>query len=150
MTKKTLFFLLSLSFFITSCEKDDFCSEATTPKLIITFYDAEAPSERKTLPIYVWAEGKENIYEKVVTDSIAIPLNTQTNQTKYYMSNQTIEDFFEISYETEDEFVSRSCGFKTLFKSLSITEYSEEWIKNMQLNNSEITNEEAAHLSIFH
>ena len=53
-----IFFLICLG--ITSCEIDDFCSKGTTPRLIISFYDFDDPTEYKEVPMYAWAEEMEN------------------------------------------------------------------------------------------
>ena len=45
--------------FLTGCEKDDICPESTqtTPQLIITFYDATAVEQSKTVEsLAVYAE----------------------------------------------------------------------------------------------
>ena len=53
--KKPILFLLLIVVFISSCEKDDFCIEPVTPNLIIRFYDADNPTEFKSVSeLYVW------------------------------------------------------------------------------------------------
>ena len=77
MIKKITYFI-SVLCMISSCEKDDICTQnPLTPSLILRFYDAEDISALKTATsLYVWADGKDSIYQNVTTDSIAIPLNS--------------------------------------------------------------------------
>ena len=76
-----------------SCQKDDFCIDATTPQLIIRFYDNDEPTEYKsTTGLYVWANELDTIYNNISTDSIAIPLNPSLDFTVYHLSSGTIED----------------------------------------------------------
>ena len=78
-----------LSIIITSCEKDDYClKNPVTPNLILRFYD---DSNRETLKsveeLYVWSTGKDSIFSNVKSDSIYLPLNSNTTKTVYHLSN---------------------------------------------------------------
>ena len=149
--RKYLILLFILSFTLINCEKDDICIETTTPKLIVVFYDNAIPAEKKEVSVLtVWAEGQANLYDKKSTDSISIPLDLTQNRTTYIFDNKTIKDTIEFTYERKDVFVSRSCGYKTIFENLQIESRSANWIKNDTLKNTTIDNETAIHLSIFH
>lgn len=149
--RKYLILLFILSFTLINCEKDDICIETTTPKLIVVFYDNAIPAEKKEVTVLtVWAEGQVNLYDKKSTDSISIPLDLNQNRTTYIFDNKTIKDTIEFTYERKDVFVSRSCGYKTIFENLQIESRSANWIKNDTLKNTTIDNETAIHLSIFH
>ncbi|OGS72334.1 MAG: hypothetical protein A3F91_06745 [Flavobacteria bacterium RIFCSPLOWO2_12_FULL_35_11] len=149
--RKYLILLFILSFTLINCEKDDICIETTTPKLIVVFYDNAIPVEKKDVTVLtVWAEGQANLYDKKSTDSISIPLDLNQNRTTYIFDNKTIKDTIEFTYERKDVFVSRSCGYKTIFENLQIESRSANWIKNDTIKNTTIDNETTIHLSIFH
>lgn len=156
MKKKSLFILLLVSLF-TSCEKDDFCIEPVTPNLIIRFYDASNTSDTKSVSeLHVWPEGRDNIYTDVVTDSIAIPLDVNNNQTIYNLSKGTTQDVLTIDYEVEEVFVSRSCGFKAIFNNVTIST-TNNWIVSLSTDSvtstttiTTIEDESAAHVQISH
>jgi hypothetical protein len=145
--------LLILCVTLINCEKDDICIDTTTPKLIIVFYDNAIPNGiKKRLLDSVWVDGKNSIkeFEKLSLDSIAIPLDLNQNMTKYIISSNSIRDTIEFTYNRKDIFVSRSCGYKTIFENLQIESITRNWIKNDTIKNTTIENETATHLTIFH
>lgn len=149
--RKYLILLFILSFTLINCEKDDICIETTTPKLIVVFYNNEIPSTKKLVTsLTVSADSLGNIYENKSLDSIAIPLDLTQNNTLYILKSGTIIDSINFTYDRKDVFVSRSCGYKTIFENLQIESRTANWIKNDTLKNTTIENETAAHLSIFH
>ena len=147
--KKIVLFLLLIAT-VLSCEKDDICINATTPNLIIRFYDNTDKTVLKSVPtLYVWATDKDSIRENVSVDSLVIPLNTLQDISNYNFSSNSIVDEVTINYTRSDEFVSRSCGYKTIFDNLSITTTSN-WILDSEIINSTVNNETSAHLYIYH
>ena len=150
--KKIIFLLGFLSIIITSCEKDDYClKNPVTPNLILRFYD---DSNRKTLKsvdeLYVWSTGKDSIFSNVKSDSIYLPLNSNTTKTVYHLSNGSSVDTFTITYTPEEEFVSRSCGFKINFQEVSFSS-NTFWIKDFTPSSlTTIDSQNAAHVQIYH
>ena len=143
--------LFILSFTLINCEKDDICIEATTPKLIVVFYNDSIPADKKKVDsLTVWADEKGKIYENRSIDSIAIPLDLTQNSTLYKFKSGALIDTINFTYDRKDVFVSRSCGYKTIFENLQIEIRSANWIKNDTIKNTTIDNETAVHLSIFH
>lgn len=149
--RKYLILLVILSFTLINCEKDDICIETTTPKLIIVFYNNDIPATKKAVAsLTVSADSLGNLYENQSIDSIAIPLDLTKNSTFYKFKSGSIIDSINFTYERKDVFVSRSCGFKTIFENLQIASRSANWIKNDTIKNSTIENETATHLTIYH
>jgi hypothetical protein len=149
MKKNRLVFLLLMTL-LGACENDDFCAEETTPRLIIGFYDAENPEEFKTAPLFIWAAQKDTIYQGVNLDSISLPLNTNSRETTYKFSHSQEVDQINFSYDSEDVFVSESCGFKVIFKNLTLESFTNTWIESIDINNALIENEKQVHVKIFH
>jgi len=150
--KKYITIIMFSIFAILSCEKDDICIENTTPNLIIRFYDNDNQTEAKQIVLdSVWANNKENIYKNETIDSIIVlPLDLSQNNTLFKFSSNSIEDEINFTYDRNDIFVSRSCGYKTIFENLQIDSNSTNWIKNISINNTIIENDTAAHITIFH
>jgi hypothetical protein len=160
--KKNVLFILLITVLISACEKDDFCiKNPITPNLVLRFYDT---NDRETLKdverLSIWAENKDTItnYKSINIDSVAIPLNSLATKTIYHLkmnnsdgsiaNNKTAS--FTITYTTQEEYVSRSCGFKILFNDVTfesdntwITEFTPEILTT-------IDNQNAAHVQIFH
>lgn len=154
MKKHFIFFIVALSFFY-ACDIDDICTDPTTPNLVLRFYDATSTTTLKsTDSLYVWAEGKDSIFLNQSLDSIAIPLNPLATETVYNLSKGTLLlNKLTINYTTEEDYVSRSCGHRFVFKDmvLSIDNPSNSWISTITPNEiSSITSQNSAHVQVFH
>jgi hypothetical protein len=137
---------------IAACEKDDFCTQnPITPNLVLRFYDTNSRETLKSVDaFYIWAAGKDTIFNNVSTDSINIPLNSLATETIYNFSRGNIVDQFTIKYTPKEEYVSRSCGFKIIFNAVTF-ESSNAWISDFTPSNvTTINNQNAAHVQIFH
>jgi len=168
----TLSLLLAISFW--NCEKDDICAEGTpvTPRLIIEFYDAANPTVLKNVTnLRVQGEGvddplvfNENLEEtnpaRFLTNGnkIAIPLKTFANISEFDfilnhgdVSEDT--DAITFTYDKEEIYISRACGYKTIF---SLTDNNPNvfpatgyWIQNIEVMQPNIENENEVHVKIY-
>ncbi|WP_254712979.1 DUF6452 family protein [Polaribacter sp. NJDZ03] len=147
----------------TSCTKDDFClKNPVTPNLVLRFYDDTNKETLKTAKLLsVWAEGKDTIadYTSRTTDSIAIPLNSLALETIYNLkiNNEdgaevdNLYTTFTITYTPEEEYVSRSCGYKVIFNDVSFSSDNTNWIKDFTPSTlTTIDSQNTAHVQIFH
>lgn len=156
--------MISISF--SSCEKDDICEEttATTPKLIIEFYDILNPTvSKKVTNLAVKEVGSTAIIGFVSESKIQLPLKTNEDITKYSLilnsTDVTIdnEDFLQFNYTRQNIFVSRACGYKTIFTLDPTTPYIKTetstpdgyWIQNITVATSNITTENETHIKIY-
>jgi hypothetical protein len=168
--KKIVAILLLISVFI-SCEKDDICASetGTTPKLILRFYDISDQEETKAVANLL-VYGVNDLSEIVLfdhigltasnTDSIAIPLRTDSNLTRFAVHQDFEGDDFEsgnidiitVNYEREEVYVSRACGYKDIFNNLTLNleTDSDNWVINSEILNTTVNNETTAHVKIFH
>ncbi|WP_445956488.1 DUF6452 family protein [Yeosuana sp.] len=160
-----------------SCEPDDICPESTptTPSLIIRLYDISNQESKKNVSgLRIQGVGNDNVltnFNVVTTDSIILPLKTDAISTQYklhkeytYNDNNTPddpnddviggnEDIITINYNTQEIFVSRACGYKTIFENVTITLENDgnNWIQFIQPvnDNQSVENETAAHFNLF-
>lgn len=145
----TIIIIAILSFI--SCEQDSICIDATTPNLVIRFYDFDNPSETKSVLLdSVWAEDKGLYFKNVTQDSIAIPLDLNKNFTLYNLGANDLVDQIKFNYNRKDIFVGRSCGYKTIYEELNIETATSNWIKEIEIINTIIDNDTAAQVYIFH
>jgi len=162
---------IAILFSVFTCEKDDICSAetGTTPKLILRFYNIADQDETKAVPnLLVYGL---NDFDEVIlfdhielsaanTDSIAIPLRTDVNFTRFVVHRDFEGDDFETgnidvitaNFEGENVYVSRACGYKTIFNNLALDleTDSENWVINSEILKTTIENETTAHVKIFH
>ena len=161
-------FLLFLAgfLFINACEKDDICVEGDTPLLIIRFYDSENPTELKSVSsLRVIGIGQtdpvDTFTDRSSLDSISIPLRINQPDTGFLLISESADeddletgniDTLTFSYNTEEVFVSRACGFVANYNDLSdsLTTGSENWIQDIEIINSTINSQVNAHVQIFH
>ena len=159
----TLSLLLALSFW--NCEKDDICAEGTpvTPRLIIEFYDAANPTVLKNVtnlgiiePTFTEGipfNGVSKIQVPLRTTADITTLNFTQNGSDTDTANDNI-DAITFNYERINEYVSRACGFKTLFylndiNPIVLTADGNNWIKNIEVMQPNIENENEVHVKIY-
>jgi len=176
--KKIFTLLLIVLFSISGCEKDDICdaNTSTTPRLVITFYSITNSTVLKNVTnLKVIADGMTNgIAFSSATDgsqnvtngtTIYIPLKTDANATTYsfilnYGSSNTSfinEDKITFNYTHSDVFVSRACGYKTLFTLDPIKPYTQtavpatnlKWMQYISVDKSNIDNENETHITVY-
>ena len=151
--KKYIILFMAFLTTLLSCEKDDICVEENTPSLIISFYDNDDHEQLKKLTnSYIWVVGMDSLnnYNNNSLDSIAVPLNLSENVTKYVIENNVIKDTIEFNYSRKDTFISRSCGYITIFENLAIGNNTTHWIKDTEILNATIENETFTHINIYH
>ncbi len=190
--KKIKVLILFITIALISCERDDICAEttATTPRLLIEFYDNSEPDDLKSasrLTIYgdspdisipndddfsgailVEPFELERIYNSN-TSSAGLPLiidsDGVTTTSRFILEKDTNlrldsdnttnsnVDIIEISYIPEFVYVSRACGYKSIFNNLSITLEASDgssWIQNIDIIETTIENENTVHVRILH
>lgn len=172
MIKKTIYITLIslLAILFWNCEKDDLCADGTptTPQLIINFYDATNPSIKKIVPyLGIVEEGtkKDTLIFKG-KDAIKLPLRTNLKKTTYHLISSDLDsngkvvfsniNKIEFNYSTKDIYISRACGYKTLFtlanspNGVVLTEIDNKgWINEVQVLQTNIINETETHIEIF-
>lgn len=162
---KKLSLLLVLSIFFSSCEKDDICdaNTPTTPKVVIEFYDVANPTTLKNVTnLGVIAAGFTNGFEFTATSKIKVPLKTfEDNSILHFIQNGSMDptsddnlDEITFNYSRKTVFVSRACGFKTLFtlnttNPITVTPDSNNWIQSVIVSQSNIENEDETHIKIY-
>ncbi|MGV9003719.1 DUF6452 family protein [Flavobacterium sp.] len=164
MKKIILLVLIAISF--SSCEKDDVCSDDTTPKLVIEFFDITNPSIPKNIfNLKVQEVGQAIPYFTFPSENtISIPLRITATTTKYSFilnsadTTNANQDFLELNYTTQNVFVSRACGYKTIFElnndTTGVIKTDAEtadglWMQNVVKVTNSITSENETHLKIY-
>ncbi|WP_010180759.1 DUF6452 family protein [Aquimarina agarilytica] len=167
----TLLALVSLVTIVSvSCERDDICDTENTPitpQLIITFRNSEEQALTKQAPgleISLTSDSERIVPGIDRFDSITIPLNINEDKVEYEFkinarsTDPTIirSDIIEITYNRKNEYVSKACGFKTIFSNLEIKsktamfDDNTNWIQSILIENNTINDEDNAHVRIFH
>ena len=158
MKKYILFFVLMAG--LLSCERDDFCVQnPVTPNLVLRFYDKDDNSQTKIVErLSIIAQGKtDSLFTNQTTDSIAIPLNSLDSETVFTLKMNNIDNTIAnnqiatltVKYDKEDVYVSRSCGFRVIYKDVNLTHTG--WIDNLSTSLiTNIDNQAKAHVQVYH
>lgn len=166
--------LLVLTLTLMACEKDDICSETTetTPSLHIAFYDINFPSidtPKNVTKLRVTGIGNPDPgildgYDANTTNEAYLPLKTTENTTQYVLHrNYRLDDngdvlgnpdTITISYVRKEIYVSRACGYKTIYDNVVITveDDGDKWIQLVKAENDNQTveNEADIHYKLYH
>jgi Family of unknown function (DUF6452) len=175
MKKIAALLLVALSF--SSCEKDDICSAETdtTPQLVIEFFDYTLSTSKAVTKLSVKETGEtypiafnnllaiDNPSRFITSEAkIKIPLKIDLDTVKYEFKLNTggdlLEntDYLEFNYARNTVYVSRACGFKTLF-SLNTNSPTKTdttlpvnfWIRKITVTQPNILNENETHIKIY-
>lgn len=162
---KKIIMLLGLVIALSGCEKDDICVDETTPQLVIEFYDISNPAVLKNVVnLKVTGDGMTEAFNTFNgVSKISLPLKTNEDTTKYHLllnsnsSTASNEDVLEFNYTRQNAYVSRACGFKTVFElntsngfdftDATITDGL--WIQDTNLQTNSINTENEVHLKIY-
>jgi hypothetical protein len=166
--KKLGILLLVFTVIFSGCEKDDICDATTitTPRVVIEFYDFNIPANLKSVTNLkvTGLEGTVNLTDSLGVFSgstISLPLRASQDITKYSLVlNSTVaasanEDFLQFNYTRNNVYVSRACGYKTLFElqgnpqRTDITTPENFWIKNLIVTTTKINDESETHIKIY-
>jgi hypothetical protein len=158
-------FLSLFVFSLLGCEKDDICSDETTPRLIIEFFNIAQPANNLNVTnLKVVGVGMTDELDTFTAVSkIEVPLKITDDVTRYSLTlnstNETIknEDILEFNYIRNQVFVSRACGYKTTFElnpANGVVHSSEtipntQWIKNIFVETNSIKTENETHIKIY-
>jgi hypothetical protein len=175
--KKILGILIVILFSFPSCEKDDICDDDTTPRIVIDFYDYYDTSELlEVTDLKVVGEGMDEgiVFDEDETDddqylsndsTISLPLDPNSDSTTYNFTinygssttSSTYTDQITFYYTRENVYVSRACGYKTVytldattpFVHTSVPSTSAEWMLYISVQTYDIIDEDETHVKIF-
>ncbi len=163
MSKKFLY-IIGVFWILNGCTADDICPEdsPTTPLLIITFRDFINPQLAKEvtdLTLKTTDETPVVVLNRVTTDSIAIPLDTNNDFTKlFFIKNDNNDDTgnydtVTFTYQNQLVYINRACGFINNYTALQANltpENNTNWIQEIQVLQTEIKDETTTHITILH
>lgn len=161
---KKVFALLLIALSFSSCEKDDICTEETTPRLVLEFYDISNPANLKNVVnLKVKGVGQTDdlgTYNGV--SKIQLPLKIDGTTTKYSLILNSLgttpnEDFLQFDYTTQNVYVSRACGYKNTFTLNNPNGVIKTdavipdtfWIQDINIQTTNITTENEIHIKIY-
>ncbi|WP_125719475.1 DUF6452 family protein [Flavobacterium ustbae] len=178
--KKIIAILLLFTFGLSSCEKDDICdaNTPTTPRLVITFYDIANPTKTKNVTnLKVIGDGMEQgivFNENLAVDdtlryvtsgsTVSLPLKINDSTTTFKLIFDSLNanpaavntDVLKFNYTAQNVYVSRACGFKTIFQLANNDPFIQTdpdgdtfWMTQINLENPNIESEDETHIEVY-
>lgn len=150
-----LVFVLGMLLSLASCGGDDDICESglSSPRMKLKFKDSSNKLyQPDTLIIGVKLTGEENIKTVVSAlkpDSVLVPLRVDdTNFTDLYISTSTkgTPSKVRVLYTPVSEYVSPACGMRRLYNDLSAVLENATPVKNIELNEKNVHDENKTHL----
>lgn len=159
--KRTIFILFITVLFsaFIGCESDDLCDHTVnTPRLVVRFYhqnNTRTPFSIANLTVY--GQGNSTpLVSSVTIDSLALPLRLESPTTYLFQTvvsgTTTSTATLTVSYTSEQSFVSKACGIKITYNTLSasIENSNSSWLKGLSIKNTTVDNEKKAHIHLYH
>ena len=152
--KRNLIVLAAFLFVSIACERDDLCLEKPSASVNAVFYN-NVTQQREPLEISVLFNS-DTIIETQTTDSLLIPLPVHTDDFKYvfikHQGNSANPDTVRIRFGIGEQFISKACGFKTVYHNLqmNLTPDNDNWIQQIDITNPEVITDTVNHVKIYH
>ncbi|MBS7321831.1 MAG: hypothetical protein KIG55_09595 [Myroides sp.] len=156
--------LLALS--LSACEKDDICDggESVTPNVVIDLYDRlETENLKSAVKIAIIAQDFKDTLFFYNRSKIDLPLQINTTETVWDLvlyiptaNNDTLfrKDQLKFNYTPEALYVSKACGYKTIFHDFNAVKTSNtsatSWIQSIYKITNEISNTNNAHIQLYY
>ena len=97
----------------------------------------------------------EGLLYDATADSIALPLKTVASSTSFSLTTtqngNAVEDIITFNYNPEDQFISRACGYKTVFTNLTFSTGNPlSFISSIEILTNTISDNKNTHVKILH
>lgn len=168
--KNIIPFLLMLLCVTTACEKNDLCGgvNVDTPQVNISLYNRLNNEERKTAQI-INCYALDFVHQDTIPvieflnrSEFSLPLKVYEENTVWYVElkewvgNDTITraNILDFRYETSSEYVSKACGYRSVFERVRVTSTNDTiqqfpgWISTLDYT-TEITTNDTTHVQIY-
>ena len=153
----------------TNCERDDVCSDATpvTPRVVVDFYDYNNNTQlRNVTNMTLKSTDTDSIITVGNASQVRIPLKTFEDTTTYTLTINDDEnpatitrtDTLTFNYARREIYVSRACGYKTVYDLDRGTGNqgvvlnngtSGNWIRTVVIDSYTIEFENETHIRIY-
>lgn len=143
---------------MVGCQEDDVCVEEKTPRMTILFLNSNTNEPITLDSIIIGTLNNQNTYEDVLfldTNIAQVGLSLQdlsTTQLRFRRSNvpATTNDLLQLNYQAQEQYASKACGVKLNYSNLSLGSTNLTNIQNIELQNTQITNEQDTILYIYY
>jgi len=160
---------LMLAVFLSlNCERDDVCAGTTptTPRVVVEFFNYTNNAPRNVTNLSIRSTETDSVITFTAVNKILVPLKTFDTTTSYTFTindddvpqTPTFTDTVTFNYATRDIYISRACGFKTVFDlsqepgipAVSINNGSPgTWMQTVIIDNYTIELEDETHIRIY-
>lgn len=163
---RKIWFVGLLALGLSACEKDDICAggESVTPNVVINLFDRlNTELLKPAVKIAAIADGFNDTLFFNTSSQIGLPLQINTTETVWDLvlyipttNNDTLfrKDQLMFTYAPEALYVSKACGYKTIFHDFNAVKTSSAssttWIQSIYGLTNELSNTDNAHIQLFY
>lgn len=152
---KYLFVIVLFTSLVSCGSDDDIClSGEATPRMKVKFKSVEGKAKRMD-SLYVDVEYKNGVKTALFSgknvDSVMIPLrvdNTLFTNIHFHETKKGDTSVVKVNYTTRSEYVSAPCGIKRQYENVSSEVVKPNPVLNVEINQTQIVNEDKTHLYI--
>lgn len=158
-----------LVFGSVNCERDDICGEdiPTTPRIFLEYYNNDTTVDLKAVTMDMREIGSEDTIRVSAQTSVYVPLRTDADSVTWIFTvnpdssdpNLVRTDTITFNYTRTEVFVSRACGYKTVYDlnnqagQTPAIQHSPSppnaWMRDLIIDSYDIETEDDAHIRVF-
>nr|WP_255610506.1 DUF6452 family protein [Robertkochia sp. 3YJGBD-33] len=138
--------------------------------MVVGFYDIQNQDELKAVPRLRVVGAGQNSTVPTFSDrtdqrTVNLPLKTNEQSTEFFFIRESASDSsgaetgnidnIQFTYQTNQVFVSRGCGYAVNYSSLDAIQNPgqndpDSWISALLVEQQQISNQDTVHVKIFH
>ncbi len=148
---------LCIIILLFACQEDDVCVEGSTPNLVIKFKSESGDTIITRDTLLVQYHDSDNLLDTIRfygQDSITIPLRIDGGHIGFGFLESTQDgaskDSLAMNYTPNLEYVSKACGLKQVFESVSYQLVYADSIQNIEALTPNIINSNEVHLYLLY
>ena len=140
MNINKIFFLLVL-ILCFSCEKDDICLENMDIKANIGFYKYDTKQNAEIVLDSIVGLNNKPLYKKINVKQVFLSLKIDDKKTTFTLHKDNIVDTLYFEYDTEQQFVSKPCGFRVIYRNMNCKLSKDpKIIKQVEVSSKDVIN----------
>lgn len=154
--------ILATTFAFICCEKEDICTkeDPTTSGVVIEFFNDTTRIETNKIPTNLVAVVNGNttgILANASKIELPLPVNSTTFEWNLILNGadeDTTNDIIDVvnfTYNVEQQYISRACGYKANFILDENTpiQTTNNWIRRIEVKNPNILNPNETHVKVY-
>ncbi len=149
--------LILIILFVIGCEEDDVCIGEASPNWVVKIKNQQTQLADTLDTLYVEYRDSDDVLDTLKlyqVDSFQVPLRIDGGAIGFgfisSLQDDAVKDSISMNYESEEEYVSKACGLKKVFKNVSYIEHSLDSIQSIESLTPQISNDDEVHIVLYY